>query len=116
VLATARIGAVHEVVAGTALAGALAEPVKVLVTASSEAPVADALGQAAQVPAVVLVKQRDESPWDLVEGRDYDWDVVLRAGRTDPAAWLDGAHVTPYDDLAAAWVGPLLDGGTLTLP
>ena len=116
VLATARIGAVHEVVEGAAVAGVLADPVKVLVTASSEASVADALGQAEQVPAVVLVKQRDESPWDLVEGRDYDWDVVLRAGRTDPAAWLDGAPVAPYDDRTAAWLEPLLDGGTLTLP
>jgi propionyl-CoA synthetase len=116
VLAGARIGAVHHVVDGAALAAALPEPTKVLVTASSEPDVAGALDRVEHVPAVVLVKQRDETPWDLVEGRDYDWDVVLRAGRTDPAAWLEGAAVTPYDDPAATWIAPLLDGGTLTLP
>lgn len=115
VLACARIGATHELAPGAAVGVALAEPVKVVVTASSEVPVADALEQPELAPAVVLVKQRDESPWVLVEGRDYDWDVVLRAGRTDPAAWLAGADVTPYDELTASWVDPLLEGDTLTL-
>ncbi len=90
---------------------------KVLVTASSEPEVAAALDRGEGAPAVVLVKQRDETaPWPLVEGRDYDWDVVLRAGRTDPAAWQADADVTPYDEQTAAWLGPLLAGATLTLP
>ncbi len=116
VLAGARIGATHQLVEPAEVAPALADPVKVLVTASSEPAVAGALERAERVPGVVLVKQRDETPWSLVEERDYDWDVVLRAGRTDPAAWLEGADVTPYDERTAAWLGPLLDGATLTLP
>lgn len=115
VLACARIGATHQVIEG-ADADALAGPLKVLVTASSESYVADAIGRAEQAPDVVLVKQRDGAPWPLVDGRDYDWDVVLRAGRTDPAAWLAGAEVSPYDERTAAWLGPLVDGDTLSLP
>lgn len=115
VLACARIGATHEVVQG-AEADSLAGPLKVLATASSESYVVDAIDSAEHPPDVVLVKQRNGVPWQLVEGRDYDWDVVLRAGRTDPAAWLAGAEVSPYDERTAAWLGPLLDGDTLTLP
>ncbi len=113
VLACARIGATHALADDAEKA--LAEPAKVLVTASSEQDVADALASAERVPDVVLVKHRTGTTWPLVDGRDYDWDVVMRAGRTDPAPCLDGATITPYDEATAAWVQPLLDGETLDL-
>ncbi|HEX6150705.1 AMP-binding protein [Nocardioides sp.] len=113
VLACARIGATHALVDPATLVPD--EPVKVLVTASSETYVAERLETADRVPDVVLVKQRADTPWPLVEGRDYDWDVVMRAGRTDPAPCLEGATVTPYDEPTAAWVQPLVAGATLDL-
>ena len=97
VLACARVGAVHGFGAGEAA---------VLVT-DSDGPVQDA--------PVVLVKQRPGAARELVEGRDYDWDVVLRAGRTDPAPHADGAAVTPYDDRTRGLLEPLLGGGTVSL-
>lgn len=112
VLACARIGATHDLVDP---AVGLGEPAKVVVTASTETYVADALDRDAGTADVVLVKQRDGSEWRLVDGRDYDWDVVMRAGRTDPAPWLAGATFTPYDERTAAWVRPLLAGETLDL-
>ncbi|MGH3347277.1 MAG: AMP-binding protein [Nocardioides sp.] len=112
VLGCARIGATHDLVDPAA---GLGDQAKVLVTASTESYVADALDRDAGVADVVLVKQHDGSAWPLVEGRDYDWDVVMRAGRTDPAACLEGATVTPYDERTAAWVQPLVDGETLAL-
>jgi propionyl-CoA synthetase len=97
VLACARIGAEHRFGAREAA---------VLVT--------DSTAQVTQAP-VVLVKQRPGEERELVEGRDYDWDVVLRAGRTDPAPHADGAAVTPYDDRTRALLRPLLEGGTVVL-
>ncbi|GAA1477195.1 hypothetical protein GCM10009623_16410 [Nocardioides aestuarii] len=97
VLACARIGAEHTYGAGEAA---------VLVTDSR------AGGQDAPV---VLVKQRPGAARELVEGRDYDWDVVLRAGRTDPAPQAEGAVVTPYDERTRALLAPLLEGTTLSL-
>jgi propionyl-CoA synthetase len=113
VLACARVGATH--VRTDDAEKALVEPAKVLVTASSEQDVATALASAARVPDVVLVKHRAGTTWPLVDGRDYDWDVVMRAGRTDPAPCLDGATFTPYDEPTAAWVQPLLEGKSLDL-
>ncbi len=113
VLACARIGATHTLTDNAEKA--LAEPAKVLVTASSQQDLATALASAGRVPDVVLVKHRAGTAWPLVDGRDYDWDVVMRAGRTDPAPCQDGATFTPYDEATAAWVEPLLRGGTLDL-
>ena len=112
-LACARIGATRALTedADKALAG----PAKVLVTASTEQDVAAALVSAERRPEVVLVKHRAGTTWPVVDGRDYDWDVVMRAGRTDPAPCLDGAVITPYDEATAAWVQPLLAGRTLDL-
>lgn len=112
-LACARIGATHDLVDPTTRS--LGDPAKVLVTASTETYVAVALERDAGVADVVLVKQRDGTAWTLVDGRDYDWDVVMRAGRTDPVPWVAGSTITPYDEQTAAWVQPLLDGRTLDL-
>ena len=112
VLAGSRIGATHDLVDR---APGLGEPAKVLVTASTETYVVDSLDRDGGVADVVLVKQRDGGEWPLLDGRDYDWDVVMRAGRTDPAPCLEGATITPYDERTAAWVRPLLDGRTLDL-
>lgn len=108
VLACARIGAVHDLDATLTLDGISA---KVLVTASSESRVADVRDGA----DVVLVKQRPEEPWELTVGRDHDWDVVMPAGRTDPAACVEGATVSPYDEQTRAWLEPLLAGEVLDL-
>ena len=99
-LACARIGAIHSVVFGGFAAHELAlriddaEP-KAVVSAScgiepsrivEYKPLLDAaLQQATHQPAFCVVKQRQQHTAELVEGRDLDWDVVMRAGRTDPA-------------------------------
>ena len=101
VLACARIGATHVLGGGTGT---------VLVTASTES--AALAGAHAEV---VLVKQVPGQEAELRDGRDYDWDVVMRAGRTDPAGCVEGATVTPYDDWTRAWLEPLLAGETLDL-
>ena len=101
VLACARIGATHVL---DAVGG------KVLVTdgpGRGAAPDPDA--------EVVLVKQVPGEEAALRDGRDHDWDVVMRAGRTEPAACLEGATVTPYDERTLAWVEPLVAGGVLDL-
>jgi len=64
---------------------------------------------------VVLVKQRTDAPWELREDRDYDWDVVMRAGRTDPAPCLETATLEPPDERVRAWVDALLAGLTVEL-
>jgi len=101
VLACARIGATHALGGGSGT---------VLVTASTQ-PAALA-GTDAEV---VLVKQVPGQEAELREGRDYDWDVVMSAGRTDPAACGEGATVTPYDEQTRRWLEPLLAGETLDL-
>ena len=101
VLACARIGATHDLGATEA---------KVVVTASSEGSVL-----AAADAEVVLVKQVPGAENELVEEHHHDWDVVMRAGRTDPAACVEGATVAPYDERTRAWVEPLLGGGTVEL-
>ncbi len=64
---------------------------------------------------VVIVRRRPGVEVELREGRDHDWEVVMRAGRTDPAACEEGATFTPYDARTAGLLGPLLDGGTVEL-
>lgn len=98
VLACARIGGEHRYAADAG----------VVVTASTEGVVTDA--------DVVLVKQVAGQEVPLADGREFDWDVVLRAGRTDPAPCLEGAVLTPYDDRTRALLEPLLEGGTVDLP
>jgi propionyl-CoA synthetase len=101
VLACARIGAVHDLEGRGG---------KVLLAASTESRVLD--GADAEV---VLVKQVPGEEAELRDGRDHDWDVVMRAGRTDPAAWVEGASVTPYDERTRRWLEPLLAGEALDL-
>ena len=103
VLACARIGAEH--------AGPSSGEELVLVTSSAET---EALRAA--TAAAVLVKHRPGSAYEPREGRDHDWDVVMRAGRTDPAGCVEGAVVTPWDAPTRALLGPLLDGGTVRMP
>ena len=110
VLACARIGAEHRLVP---------DPRDgrpgVWVAAASQSGVAAVLDAAERAPTVVLVKQQPGAAWPLREGRDYDWDVVMRAGRTDPAAWVPDAEIAPYDEPTRRWVEPLLAGETLHL-
>ncbi len=99
-LACARIGAVHSVVFGgfapTELAARIddAQPV-VVVTAScgieptrvvEYKPMLDAaIERAAHRPAQVVVLQRPQAVATMVEGRDVDWDVLMRPGAVPPA-------------------------------
>ena len=109
-LACARLGAVHSVVFGGFAAHELAVRIddarpKVVVSASCgvEAsrvvdykPMIDrALELATHEPAVCVIKQRPESEATLVEPRDVDWDVAIRAGRSAPAECVEVAATDP---------------------
>ncbi len=109
-LACARIGAVHSVVFGGFASQELAVRIDdaqptVVVSAScgiepsrtvAYKPMLDrALELATHTPAAVIVKQRPQLEAELIEGRDLDWDVVMRAGATDPAACEDVAATDP---------------------
>jgi propionyl-CoA synthetase len=109
-LACARIGAVHSVVFGGFAPHELAVRIddarpKVLVTAScgieptrvvEYKPIVDrALELAAHQPDAVVVKQRPQALADLQGPRDLDWDVVLRAGATDPAGSVEVRATDP---------------------
>ncbi|GAA1928142.1 propionyl-CoA synthetase [Nocardioides marmoribigeumensis] len=109
-LACARIGAVHSVVFGGFAAHELAVRIDdarptVVVAAScgieptrvvEYKPLLDrALDLATHAPAAVVVKQRPEAEASLLEGRDLDWDVAMRAGRTDPAACVEVRATDP---------------------
>jgi propionyl-CoA synthetase len=109
-LACARIGAVHSVVFGGFAPHELAVRIddaqpKVLVTAScgiettrtvEYKPFVDrALALAEHPPAAVVLKQRPQLEASMVEGRDLDWDVAMRAGRTDPAGVVEVAATDP---------------------
>src|SRR4051812_20251844 len=109
-LACARLGAVHSVVFGGFAAHELATRIddcrpKVVVAASCGVepsrvveykPLLDrALEQAEHQPDTCVVKQRPEAPAAMTEGRDVDWDVVMRLGATDPAASVEVAATDP---------------------
>ena len=109
-LACARIGAVHSVVFGGFAPQELAVRIddaqpKVVVSAScgiepsrvvEYKPFLDrALELADHAPDAVVVKQRPEALATMVDGRDLDWDVVMRAGRTQPAACVEVAATDP---------------------
>ncbi len=109
-LACARIGAVHSVVFGGFAAAELAARIDdarptVVVVAScgvepgrivAYKPLLDrALDLAQHRPAAVIVKQRPQLEADLVEGRDLDWDLVVRAGAEDPAECVTVAATDP---------------------
>jgi propionyl-CoA synthetase len=109
-LACARIGAVHSVVFGGFAPHELAVRVddarpKVLVTAScgieptrvvEYKPIVDrALELATHQPDAVVVKQRPQARADLKGPRDLDWDLVMKAGRTDPAGSVEVRATDP---------------------
>jgi propionyl-CoA synthetase len=54
-----------------------------------------ALDLAEHKPDVCVVKQRPQAQATMVEGRDVDWDVVMRAGRTSPAECVEVAATDP---------------------
>ena len=59
-------------------------------------PILDkALERATHAPDAVIVKQRPQVEATLVEGRDLDWDLVMKAGRADPAACVEVAATDP---------------------
>jgi len=109
-LACARLGAVHSVVFGGFAPHELAVRIddaqpKVLVTAScgieptrvvEYKPIVDrALELASHEPVACIVKQRRQVTADLTEGRDVEWDVVMRAGATSPAACVEVQATDP---------------------
>jgi propionyl-CoA synthetase len=109
-LACARLGAVHSVVFGGFAPHELAIRIDdarptVVVSAScgieptrvvEYKPMLDkALELASHQPAACVIKQRPQAPATLVEPRDVDWDVALRAGRTDPAPCTEVAATDP---------------------
>ena len=109
-LACARLGAVHSVVFGGFAAHELAVRIDdarptVVVAAScgiepsrvvEYKPLLDrALEMAEHKPASVVVKQRPQAEATMVEGRDVDWDVAIRAGSEDPAACVEVAATDP---------------------
>ncbi|WP_181310538.1 propionyl-CoA synthetase [Nocardioides campestrisoli] len=109
-LACARIGAVHSVVFGGFAPHELAVRIddatpSVVVTASCgiepsrtiayQPLVERALELAEHAPSAVVVKQRPQLSAELVEGRDVDWDVAMRAGRTEPAECVPVAATDP---------------------
>ena len=109
-LACARLGAVHSVVFGGFAPPELAVRIddarpRVVVTAScgiepgrvvEYKPYVDrALELATHRPDAVVLKQRPEAQAPMQEGRDLDWDVVMRAGRANPAACVEVAATDP---------------------
>jgi propionyl-CoA synthetase len=109
-LACARLGAVHSVVFGGFAPHELAVRIddarpKVVVSAScgiepartvDYKPMLDrALDLAEHEPEAVVVKQRPQVEAALTEGRDYDWDLVMKAGRTAPAECVEVAATDP---------------------
>ncbi len=109
-LACARLGAVHSVVFGGFAAQELAVRIDdarptVVVAAScgiepsrvvEYKPLVDrAVEMAEHEVGAVVVKQRPQCEAEMVEGRDIDWDLAMRAGRTDPAECVEVAATDP---------------------
>lgn len=109
-LACARLGAVHSVVFGGFAPHELAIRIddarpKVVVSAScgiepsrvvEYKPMLDrALDLAEHKPDVCVVKQRPQAEAAMVDGRDVDWDLAMRAGRTAPAECVEVAATDP---------------------
>ena len=109
-LACARLGAVHSVVFGGFAAHELAVRIDdarptVVVSAScgietsrvvEYKPMLDrALAMAEHQPAAVVVKQREQAPAEMLPERDVDFDVLMKAGRDDPAPCVDVAATDP---------------------
>jgi acyl-CoA synthetase (AMP-forming)/AMP-acid ligase II len=128
-LATVRLGAVHvvsEPYDDPAAPLATHRPAVVLAE-GSDSSLADALAAAGSPPDAVVWRG------DLPEGHDLAWDVLMRAGRTDPAptaevpvsaeAFVIGDRTISVwealDDDTGPWpldaIGTLVAGGTVLL-
>jgi propionyl-CoA synthetase len=128
-LATVRLGAVHvvsEPYDDPAAPLATHGPAVVLAE-GSDSRLADALAAAGSPTDAVVWRG------DLPEGHDLEWDVLMRAGRTDPAptaevpvsaeAFVIGDHTISVrealDDDTGPWpldaIGTLVAGGTVLL-
>jgi propionyl-CoA synthetase len=109
-LACARIGAVHSVVFGGFAPHELAVRIDdarptVVVSAScgiepsrlvEYKPMLDrALELATHKPSTCVIKQRPQSPADMTEPRDVDWDVAMKAGAGNPASCEEVAATDP---------------------
>ncbi|MBA3719932.1 MAG: propionyl-CoA synthetase [Nocardioidaceae bacterium] len=109
-LACARLGAVHSVVFGGFAPDELAARIddakqKVVIAAScgieptrvvEYKPMLDrALEQAAHEPDFCIVLQRPQAEARLVEGRDIDWEVAMKAGAAEPAECVEVAATDP---------------------
>ncbi len=109
-LACARIGAVHSVVFGGFAPKELAVRIddarpKVVVAAScgieptrvvEYKPIIDrALAMSEHQPEAVVLKQRPQAQAEMVEPRDVDWDVAIKAGMTEPAECVEVAATDP---------------------
>jgi propionyl-CoA synthetase len=109
-LACARLGAVHSVVFGGFAPAELAVRLddarpKVVVTAScgieptrvvEYKPMLDrAIERAEHTPDAVIVLQRPQVTASMVEGRDVDFDVAIKAGSADPAESVEVAATDP---------------------
>jgi propionyl-CoA synthetase len=109
-LACARIGAVHSVVFGGFAARELAVRIddarpKVVLSAScgieptrvvEYKPIIDrALEIADHQPDTVVVKQRPQAEASMQAPRDVDWDLAMKAGRTDPAECVEVKATDP---------------------
>jgi propionyl-CoA synthetase len=88
-LATVRVGAVHAWLPADLTAYDAARRLDVMrptaVLSAGGLPFTEALDLAIHPVDAVVVKRFDGSEPAMREGRDIDWDVVLRAGRADPA-------------------------------
>ena len=110
-LACARIGAVHSVVFGGFAPHELADPHRRRPAHGRSCRPAAASSRAGSwstsrsstrrssspstSPAAVVLKQRPQVVATMVEGRDVDWDVAMRAGRTEPAECVEVAATDP---------------------
>jgi propionyl-CoA synthetase len=103
-LACARLGAVHSVVFGGFAPHELAVRIddaqpKVVVSAScgiepsrvvEYKPMLDrALELATHKPGACVIKQRPQAPASLIDPRDVDWDLAMKAGAADPAECVE---------------------------
>ncbi|MEZ5193184.1 MAG: AMP-binding protein [Nocardioides sp.] len=120
-LACARLGAVHSVVFGGFAPNELAIRIddatpRVIVTASCgiepnrvveyRSPSSTGPSELAQhQPSAVVLKQRPEVTATMVDGRDVDWDVAMRAGREDPAECVEVAATDPLYILTSGTTG-----------
>ncbi|MGN6132350.1 MAG: propionyl-CoA synthetase [Nocardioidaceae bacterium] len=109
-LACARLGAVHSVVFGGFAPHELAVRIddarpKVVVSASCgieptrtveyKPMLARALEMSTHTPGACVIKQRPQLRAELTEPRDVDWDLAMKAGRTDPAECVEVAATDP---------------------